>query len=68
MLRFCWRVSLRASDLWKDRKGQDMIEYALLAAALVVIVAGYLPQDVMPMVSNVFSKISSALAKTPTGS
>jgi Flp pilus assembly pilin Flp len=45
-----------------------MIEYALLAAALVVIVAGYLPQDVMPMVSNVFSKISSALAKTPTGS
>jgi len=65
MLRIYLRLSLWASDLWQDRAGQDMIEYALLAAALVVIVAGYLPQEVMPMVSNVFSKISSALARTP---
>jgi Flp pilus assembly pilin Flp len=66
MLRFYLRFTLRASDLWKDRDGQDMIEYALLAAAIVVIVAGFLPTEVMPMVSNIFSKISSAIARTPS--
>ncbi len=65
MLRFYLRTTTRLSTLWKDCAGQDMIEYALLAAALVVIVAGFLPEELMPMVSNVYSKITSALAKTP---
>ena len=41
----------------KDRRGQDMIEYALLAAAVAVIVAGFLPPTVMPSVSTIFSKV-----------
>jgi Flp pilus assembly pilin Flp len=48
--------------LWKEQSGQDMIEYALLAAALAVIVAGFLPPQVMPSVSTIFSKISSSFA------
>jgi Flp pilus assembly pilin Flp len=47
---------------WNDRGGQDLIEYALLAAAIAVIVAGFLPPAVMPSVSTIFSKITSTLA------
>jgi Flp pilus assembly pilin Flp len=48
-----------AARVWKDVRGQDMIEYALLAAAIVVTVAGFLPTTVMPAVSSIFSKIVS---------
>jgi Flp pilus assembly pilin Flp len=45
--------------LWRDVRGQDMIEYALLAAALVIVVAGFLPPTIMPAVSTIFSKVIS---------
>jgi Flp pilus assembly pilin Flp len=48
--------------LWREKKGQDMVEYALIAAALVVVVAGFLPPTVMPSVSVIFSKINSSVA------
>lgn len=48
-----------ALRLWRDRRGQDMIEYALLAAAIAIVVAGFLPTTLMPSVSTIFSKISS---------
>ena len=47
---------------WNDQRGQDFIEYALLAAAIVVVVAGFLPTTVMPSVSTIFSKITSGMA------
>lgn len=46
---------------WREQSGQDMIEYALLAAAVAVIVAGFLPTQLMPSVSTVFSSITSTL-------
>jgi Flp pilus assembly pilin Flp len=45
--------------LWLDVRGQDMIEYALLAASIAVVVAGFLPPAVMPSISTIFSKIVS---------
>jgi Flp pilus assembly pilin Flp len=48
--------------LWHDQIGQDLIEYSLLAAALVVTVAGFLPPTIMPAVSTIFSKITSSMA------
>ena len=48
--------------LWRCDAGQDMIEYALLAAAIAVIVAGFLPPAIMPSVSTIFSKITSSFA------
>ena len=48
--------------LWRDRRGQDLIEYALLVAAIAIIVAGFLPPTIMPSVSTIFSKITSSLA------
>jgi Flp pilus assembly pilin Flp len=50
--------------LWQAKQGQDMIEYALIAAALVVIVAGFLPTTLMPSVSVIFSKVVATFAKT----
>lgn len=45
--------------LWLDARGQDMIEYALLAGSIAVVVAGFLPPSVMPGISTIFSKIVS---------
>jgi Flp pilus assembly pilin Flp len=51
--------------LWSDHGGQDMLEYGLLAATLAVVVAGFLPPTIMPSVSTIFSKITSALNTAP---
>jgi Flp pilus assembly pilin Flp len=48
--------------LWKDQRGQDFIEYALLAAAIVIVVAGFLPPQILPSVSTIFFKITSDMA------
>jgi Flp pilus assembly pilin Flp len=48
-----------ARQLWLDNRGQDMIEYALLAASIAVVVAGFLPPAIMPSISTIFSKIIS---------
>ncbi len=50
------------SRLWREEDGQDMVEYALLAATLVVVVAGIFPSSLMPGVSTIFSKITSSFA------
>jgi len=47
--------------LWKENIGQDLLEYALLAGFIVVVVAGFLPPAVMPAVSTIFSKITGVL-------
>jgi len=48
-----------ALTLQRDKRGQDMIEYALLAASIAVVVAGFLPPAVMPAISTIFSKVIS---------
>ncbi len=53
-LAYGFWIGLRA-----DNRAQDMIEYSLLAAAIAVIVAGFLPPQIMPSISTIFSKIVS---------
>jgi len=50
--------------LWKDQRGQDLIEYALMACAVLVAVAAILPITLMPTVSHVFSRIGSVLSSS----
>lgn len=50
-----------ASRLRADQRGQDMIEYALVAALVVVAVVSGLAPWVGPALSEVFSKVSSVL-------
>jgi Flp pilus assembly pilin Flp len=50
--------------LWTDQRGQDLIEYALMAAAMLVAVAAVLPTTLMPTISTVFSRIGSVLSSS----
>jgi len=47
---------LKLKTLWRDESGQDMIEYALLCASMVILVARFLLPSIMPSVSTIFSK------------
>ena len=47
--------------LWRDQSGQDLIEYALICAALVVLVAGFIPPALGQGITTVFSKVSSQM-------
>lgn len=48
-----------AVRLSRNCQGQDMIEYALMAGTVAVVVAGFLPPQLMPTVSGIFSKVVS---------
>jgi len=50
-----------ALKIWKDKRGQDLIEYALMAG-FVAVAAGALMPSVSSSISTVFSKISSVMA------
>jgi pilus assembly protein Flp/PilA len=47
--------------IWNDTRGQDLIEYALMAG-FVAVAAGALMPSVSSSISTVFSKISSVMA------
>ncbi len=47
--------------IWKDKHGQDLIEYALMAG-FVAVAAGALMPNVASSISTVFSKITSVMA------
>ena len=47
--------------VWKDKHGQDLVEYALMAG-FVAVAAGALMPNVASSISTVFSKISSVMA------
>jgi len=46
--------------IWKDTKGQDLIEYALMAGFVAVAAGAVMPQ-VADQVSTIFSKVNSQL-------
>jgi pilus assembly protein Flp/PilA len=48
--------------VWKDRRGQDLIEYALMAG-FVAVAAGAIMPNVATSISEIFSKIASVLSQ-----
>jgi Flp pilus assembly pilin Flp len=50
-----WRLKI-----WKDARGQDLIEYALMAG-FVAVAAGALMPNVAASISTVFSKVTSVV-------
>ena len=56
LLNSIWRFRL-----WKETQGQDLIEYALLAA-FVAVAAGATFPPVANNISTIFSKINSSMA------
>jgi Flp pilus assembly pilin Flp len=51
--------------LWKHQTGQDLIEYALLAASFAVVAGAIFPPTVMPAVSGIFSQIVAIFNQAP---
>ena len=51
--------------IWKDRAGQDLIEYALMAG-FVAVAAGALMPSVSSDISTIFSKIGSSMSQAST--
>ena len=56
-----WTKAITALKIWKDKHGQDLIEYALMAG-FVAVAAGALMPNISSSISTVFSKISSVMA------
>ncbi len=56
--------SLKKSRILLDRiasddRGQDLVEYALLMGFMVIAVWAFFPTQVVPSISNIFSRIVS---------
>ena len=51
--------------IWKDTRGQDLIEYALMAG-FVAVAAGAIMPGVANSISVIFSKISDAMSTAAT--
>lgn len=50
---------------WKETHGQDLIEYAMMAGFIAVAAGAVLP-GVGPIISTIFSRVASQLAKAST--
>ena len=46
--------------IWKDTRGQDLIEYALMAG-FVAVAAGAIMPNVASSISTIFGKVSSVM-------
>ncbi len=51
--------------IWKDTRGQDLIEYALMAG-FVAVAAGAIMPGVAASISTIFSKISDVMSTAAT--
>jgi pilus assembly protein Flp/PilA len=48
--------------IWKDQRGQDLIEYALMAG-FVAVAAGAVMPGVATSLSQIFSKVASVMSQ-----
>ena len=56
-MRLIW-----ALRIWKDTKGQDLIEYALMAGFVAVAAGAIMPQ-VAASITTIFSKVDSLMTQ-----
>ena len=55
LVNLAWKLRI-----WKDTRGQDLIEYALMAG-FVAVSAGAIMPNVAASISTIFQKISNVL-------
>jgi pilus assembly protein Flp/PilA len=56
-----------ALRIWKETRGQDLIEYALMAG-FVAVAAGAIMPNVATSISTIFSQVISVLTAASTAS
>jgi Flp pilus assembly pilin Flp len=62
LLRHLHHHNLRLRVLLSDERGQDMVEYALLAG-FVAVAVGALAPDMAESMSNIYSRLTSKLVE-----
>jgi pilus assembly protein Flp/PilA len=55
VMNLVWKLRI-----WKDTRGQDLIEYALMAG-FVAVAAGAIMPNVSASISTIFSKVDSVM-------
>ena len=55
VMNLVWKMRI-----WKDTRGQDLIEYALMAG-FVAVAAGAIMPNVATSISQIFSKVASVM-------
>ncbi len=55
-----WKIRI-CLGIWKDARGQDLIEYALMAG-FVAVAAGAIMPNVASSLSTIFSQVGSVLS------
>jgi pilus assembly protein Flp/PilA len=58
---------LQWANIWRDRRGQDLIEYALMAG-FVAVAAGAAFPPVADTLSEIFSKVQSVMSSANNAS
>jgi len=58
---------LQRVSIWRDRRGQDLIEYALMAG-FVAVAAGAAFPPVADTISEIFSKVNSVMSSANNAS
>lgn len=56
LVNLVWKLRI-----WRDTRGQDLIEYALMAG-FVAVAAGAIMPNVSSSISTIFSKIDSVMS------
>jgi pilus assembly protein Flp/PilA len=56
LVNMVWKLRI-----WKDNRGQDLIEYALMAG-FVAVAAGAIMPNVADSITTIFTKVSAQLA------
>jgi Flp pilus assembly pilin Flp len=51
--------------LWRDRRGQDLIEYALITAFVAVTIGGIFPSELAPSITKLFTRVVVILDSAP---
>ena len=62
VMNIVWKLRI-----WRDTRGQDLIEYALMAG-FVAVAAGAVMPNVSAQISIIFGKITSLLTQAAGGS
>ncbi len=61
MKNLVWKLRI-----WKDTRGQDLIEYALMAGFVAVAAGAIMPGGVATSISTIFSKVASVMSTAAT--
>lgn len=62
-----WKLRIWMDHVLMDTRGQDLIEYALMAG-FVAVAAGAIMPGVASSISKIFSKVSSVMSAASTQS